>query len=68
MNHTLKASLCQKLNKALYLIKSLHDSVSIPVLENVYFTKFESILKYGIIFWGGVSDRNEVFIIQKKKV
>jgi hypothetical protein len=25
--------LCQKLNKALYLIKSLHDSVSIPVLK-----------------------------------
>jgi hypothetical protein len=34
------------------MIKSLHDSVSIPVLRNVYFTKFESILKYGIIFWG----------------
>jgi hypothetical protein len=45
--------LCQKLNKALYLIKLLHDSISIPVLRNFYFTKFEPILKYGIIFWGG---------------
>jgi hypothetical protein len=33
---------CHKLNKALYLIKSLRDSVSLPVLRNVYFTKFES--------------------------
>jgi hypothetical protein len=33
------------------LIKSLRDSV-IPVLRSVYFTEFESILKYGIIFWG----------------
>jgi hypothetical protein len=59
--------LCQKLNKVLYLIKSLHDSVSKPILRNMYFTKFESILRYGIIFWGGVNDSNAVFIIQKKK-
>jgi hypothetical protein len=44
--------LCQELNKVLYLIKSLRDSVSIPVLKNVYFMKFESILKYGTTFWG----------------
>jgi hypothetical protein len=45
--------LSQKLNKALYLIKSLSDSVSLPILRNVNLTKFESILKYGVIFWGG---------------
>jgi hypothetical protein len=44
----------QKLNKALYLIKSLCDSVSLPVLRKVYFTKFESILKYGICWDGGL--------------
>jgi hypothetical protein len=44
--------LCQKLNMALYLIKSLRDAVSLSILRNVYLTKFESILKYGIIFWG----------------
>jgi hypothetical protein len=58
--------LCQKLNKALYLIKSLCDSVSIPVLRNVYFTKFESVLKYGILYGGGVNDNNAVFKIQKE--
>jgi hypothetical protein len=41
--------LCQKLNKARYLSKSLWDSISIPVLRNVYFTKFESVILY---FWG----------------
>jgi hypothetical protein len=56
-----------KLNKALYLIKSLRDSVSLQVLRNVYFTKFESILKYGIIFWGGGSnDTKTVFKVKKK--
>jgi hypothetical protein len=44
-NHT--QIVCLKLNKALYLIKSLRVSVSLQVLTNVYFTKFESILKYG---------------------
>jgi hypothetical protein len=59
--------LCQELYKALYLIQSLCDSVS----RNVYFTKFGSILKYGIIFLGGgggVSDSNAVFKIQKKSL
>jgi hypothetical protein len=43
-------SLSPKLNN---LIKSLRNSVSVSVLRNVYLTKFESMLKYGIIFWGG---------------
>ena len=38
--------LCQRLNKVLYLIKSLRDSVSKPILRNKYFTKFELILRY----------------------
>ena len=58
--------LCQKLNKVLYLINSLRDSVSKPILRNIYFTKFESVLRNGIILWGGVNDSNAVFIIQKK--
>jgi hypothetical protein len=47
-----------------YLTKSLRDSVSIPVLRNVYFTKFEPILKYGIL-WGEVNDSNAVCKTQK---
>jgi hypothetical protein len=59
--------LTQKLNEALYLIKSLHDCVNRPILRNVYFTKFESILKYVIIFWGGGQKENQmIFKIQKK--
>jgi hypothetical protein len=58
--------LCQKLNEALSLIKYLRDSVIIPVSRNVYFTKFESILKYGIIFWWGVNGSNAVSKYRKK--
>jgi hypothetical protein len=38
----------------IYLIKSLRGTVSQTVLINVYYVKFESVLKYGTIFWGGV--------------
>jgi hypothetical protein len=57
----------QKLSKNIYLIKSLRDSVSQTVLRNVYFAKFESVLKYGIIFWGGMQkDSETLFKLQKK--
>jgi hypothetical protein len=63
-NHT--QHVCLKLNKALYLIKSLRDSVSLRVLKNVYFTKFDSMLKYGIIFWGGGLKTPKQFLKYKK--
>ena len=65
LNHT--QYICLKLSKALYLIKSLRNSVSLQVLRNVYFTKFESIFKYGIMFWGGGGKEiDTVFKVQKK--
>jgi hypothetical protein len=48
------------------VIVMLDKDRDVFVLRNVYFTKFESILKYGIIFLGGVNDSNAVFKIQKK--
>jgi hypothetical protein len=60
---------CQKLGKTIYLIKSLRGSVSQTVLRNVYLAKFQSVLKYGIIFWGGVQkDSETLFKLQKKCV
>jgi hypothetical protein len=58
---------CLKLNKALYMIESLHDSVILWALKNVYLTKFESILKYGIIFWGGGPKTPKQLLKLKKK-
>jgi hypothetical protein len=40
--------------------------VSQIVLINVYYAKLESVLKYGIIFWGGVQkDFKTLFKLQK---
>jgi hypothetical protein len=49
------------------LIKSLRDSVSLPILKSIYITKFESVLKYGTLFWGGqLKDMETLFKVQKK--
>jgi hypothetical protein len=47
-------SLCLKLNKMYYIIKSLKEVTSLFTLRNVYFAKFQSLISYGLIFWGGV--------------
>jgi hypothetical protein len=63
--HTQYAS--KKFSKNIYLIKSLWDSVSQTGLRNVYLAKFGSVLKYGIIFQGGVQkDSGPIFKLKKK--
>jgi len=44
-------SLCLNLSKVSYIIK--RGVLSPFVLRSVYFAKFQSLLRYGIIFWGG---------------
>jgi hypothetical protein len=49
--------------------KSLRDAVGQTVLINVYYAKFESVLKYDIFFWGGVQrDFKNLLKLQKKWV
>jgi hypothetical protein len=56
---------CQKLNKALYLIKSLHDSVSLPIL-NVYLLSLSLYWNMVLFFLGGgLKDTETVFKVQK---
>jgi hypothetical protein len=59
-------SLCLQLNKVYYIIKSLKDVVSSYILRNIYFAKFQSLVSYGLIFWGGEGESNKVLKIQKR--
>jgi hypothetical protein len=45
-------SLCSKLSKIFYIIKSLRGVLSPNMLRSIYFGKFQSLLRYGIIFGG----------------
>jgi hypothetical protein len=45
----LKAKLC----KVVYMVKTLKETMSPYMIRNIYFSNFESCLRYGIILWSG---------------
>jgi hypothetical protein len=53
-------SVCAKLNKVCYIIKALKDEVSSYILRNVYFAKVQSLISYGLLFWGGGGEKAQV--------
>jgi len=58
--------LCSKLNKVSYMISSQRGDLSLFVLRNVYFTKFQSLIRYGIILLGGERESLQVLEIRKR--
>lgn len=62
-DHTL--ALTRKLNSVVYTLRCLRSSVKRDVLRVVYYSNFQSLLSYGIIFWGSSSTAYNVFIVQK---
>jgi hypothetical protein len=47
-------SLASKLSKVSFMIKSLKEILSPNMIRNIYFTKFQSLLQFGILFWGWI--------------
>ena len=45
--------LAGELCKVAFMIKSLTEVLSRNLIRNIYFTKFHSLLWFGILFWGG---------------
>jgi len=39
--------------KVAFMIKSRKEVLSPNLIRNIYFTKFHSLLRFGILFWGG---------------
>jgi hypothetical protein len=40
--------------------------LDIDALKLVYFAYFQSVVKYGIVFWGSSYNLNKVFLLQKR--
>jgi hypothetical protein len=58
--------LCANFSKVCHMIKMLKDEANFYVLRNIYFAKFQSVMRYGIILWGGISKITKVLKVQKR--
>jgi len=48
------------------MISSLRGDLSLFILRNVYFTEFQSLMRYGIILWVGEKETIKVLKIQNR--
>jgi IS1 family transposase len=55
-----------KLSGAYYTVRSMFHISNINTLMSTYFTYFQFIIKYGIIFWGNSSNSRKIFTLLKK--
>lgn len=60
--------LCKKLNGVCYCVRILSRYSNLNTLKIVYFASFESLIRYGVVFWGSSSEMNTVFLIQKRVI
>jgi hypothetical protein len=58
--------LSQKLSKVYYIIKSLKKVMSLHIIRSIYPANFQSLLRYGIIFWCGGIESIKIFKLQRK--
>nr|CAI5820161.1 unnamed protein product [Callosobruchus analis] len=58
--------LCAKLNKSIFVIRSLVNCVSHKVILQAYYSYFYSHMVYGVLLWGHSSHASRVFALQRK--
>jgi len=49
------------------MIKSHKEILSPNMIRNIYFTKFQSLLQFGILFWGGMGGELNTRIVRIQK-
>lgn len=57
--------LTKRLNSVIYTVNVLRTKVDLATLKLIYFANFQSLLSYGIIFWGSCPGVEVVFLRQK---
>jgi hydrogenase-4 membrane subunit HyfE len=57
-----------KISSACFALRNIKYIVSMKTLRLIiYFAYVQSVMSYGIIFWGGSSYAKKVFILQKNE-
>jgi len=59
-------SLMKKMSAASYALRQVKYTLSTDSLKLIYFAHVQSIMNYGVIFWGNSPSAKKVFILQKK--
>ena len=62
--NTIRLQIC----KVCYIIKSVQGSMGSGLIRSLYQSKFESIVRYGIIFWGVENESVLIFKLQIKVI
>ena len=56
----------RRLSSACYALNCVKYTLPIDILKVIYFANIQSIMSYGIIFWGASTTASQVFLLQKK--
>jgi len=60
--------LCSKLKSPCFILRTLSSLLTQQNMKIIYFSYFDSIMTYGVIFCGNSTDRNNVLKIQKRVI
>jgi len=58
----------QQLSKVCYIIKSVQGIMGLGMIRSFYHSKFESLVRCGIIFWGADNESIPLFKLQKRVI
>jgi hypothetical protein len=56
-----------KLSSACYIIRSVKPYMPLNTLKSIYYSYFNTVMSYGLLFWGNSQQSSRIFIMQKKK-
>ena len=55
-------------SKVCYIFKSVQRIMGLGRIRSFYRSKFESLVRYGIIFWGADNERVDIFKLHKRVI
>lgn len=59
-------SVCTKINKFVYALRRVSQTVSLQAAKEAYHGYVDSTLRYGIVLWGNCTEMDTAFKIQKR--
>ena len=65
---SLTEQLTNRFSSLCYAIRQIKPYMSQTMLITIYYSHFQSIMSYGIIFWGNYTHNSKIFNIQKRAI